>query len=263
MQVITLLTDFGSRDWFVGAMKGVIAAIAPDARVIDLTHEIPPGDVRAGAFTLRAAAPCFPSGAIHMVVVDPGVGSDRRALAIRTAAGIFLGPDNGVLAWAVSASGAAPVEVRHLANRTWWRCDPPSRTFHGRDIFAPAAAHLAAGAPFAGAGPIAEKWQQLPWPEVVRQERGCAGEVVYVDRFGNAITNLPTDVLPSGVDHAAVRIHAGSSRDVPWRECYAAVPVGSTVAVAGSSGLIEVAINGGDAARTLGLRVGSPVSVAW
>ncbi len=163
---ITLTTDFGLSDWFVGAMKGVIHGAAPKVTVIDLTHGIPGGDIRAGAFALAAGLHCFPLGTIHVAVVDPGVGSGRRAIAAQTGDCIFVGPDNGVLSWALARQDAC--EVRHIANAALFR-KPLSQTFHGRDIFAPVAARLATGLPFADVGPIITDYQILPWPLVERR----------------------------------------------------------------------------------------------
>ncbi len=261
MAVITLTTDFGTQDWFVGTMRGVIAGLAPEARVIDLCHDVTPGDIRAGAFTMAAAVDYFPEGSVHVAVIDPGVGSERQAITIQTDHATLVGPDNGVLSWAVRNHVVR--EVRALTNPAWWRI-PVSRTFHGRDIFAPAAAHLAAGAPFAEAGEMITDFVRLPWPEPVSTSRSCAGEVLHVDRFGNAITNIPSPGVPAangGPDTATVRLPG--NRTVPLGDCYANVDVGHAVAVIGSSGFVEIAINRGDAARTLGLVPGTPVVLVW
>ncbi|NIP93283.1 MAG: SAM-dependent chlorinase/fluorinase [Akkermansiaceae bacterium] len=260
MSMITLTTDFGTRDWFVGTMKGVIAGLAPEARLIDLTHEVPPGDIRGGAFALAAAAPFFGAGTIHVAVVDPGVGSRRRAIAIRSKEAVFVGPDNGVLSWALR--DAQVEETRSLDNREWF-LDPVSRTFHGRDIFAPVAARLAAGALFAEAGDPTDEYVRLPWPPVHRRENGLSGEILYVDRFGNAITNLPAAKLaPEALANGEVHLRCGALH-IPLCRCYADAPVGSPVAVAGSGGLLELAINGGDFATHHGLAEGTPVEARW
>ena len=255
--IVTLTTDFGAQDWFVGVMKGVILSRAPAASLVDLTHEIPPGDVRAAAFVLRSSLDCFPAGTIHVVVVDPGVGSDRRALGIRTDSAVLLGPDNGVLSWALpEASGWA---ARQLTNSRLWR-GSPSATFHGRDIFAPVAGFLAHGGRFERIGDEVTTWWRLPWPEP-RERRGrLHGQVLYVDRFGNAITNLPgaaTTALAMAGTRVWVEYAAG--RRCELKPCYAAVGPGEPVAVVGSTGFVELAVNGGHAANRLGLRVGSTV----
>lgn len=256
LPVITLTTDFGLQDPFVGILKGGIWSRCPAASIADLTHQIPPGDIRAGAFALHCAHRFFPRGTVHVAVVDPGVGGPRAALAVRTAQGYFLGPDNGLLSWAVEQAGE--IEVRRLENeRLWLR--PVSATFHGRDVFAPVAAHLAGGGRFAEVGPRAEEWVRLPWPEPCAEAGGWRGEVLYVDRFGNALTNLPA-ALAEGPGPAHLQLPG--RRRVPVRGYYGAVPRGAAVAVPGSSGFLEVAIHGGDAARRFNLRPGTPVFFA-
>ncbi len=255
--ILTLTTDFGLRDAFVGILKGVILSRCPEARLVDLTHGLAPGDVRAGAFVLLSACRFFPRGAIHLAVVDPGVGSGRAALAARTPEAIFLGPDNGLLSWALA--GAREVEVRRLTcERLWLR--PVSATFHGRDIFAPVAAHLAAGGRFEQVGEQVTDWVRLPWPEPRCEAGDWLGKVLYVDHYGNAITNLPNALTESASAHLALRV--AGRRAVPLGSFYQAVPAGQAVVVPGSSGYLEIAINGGSAARALGLEVGSPIRLA-
>lgn len=254
--LLTLTTDFGLQDPFVGVMKGVILARCPGACIVDLTHGLPPGDVRAGAFALLTAHRFFPPGTVHVAVVDPGVGSGRPAVAARTPAAFFLGPDNGLLSWALSR--VEPVEVRRLENARLW-LQPVSATFHGRDVFAPVAAYLAGGGRFETVGPRVTNWVRLPWPAPGKTSAGWRGEVVYVDRFGNAITNLPATALAGPMSGACVQLPA--RRRVPLGAFYQAVPPGRSVAVPGSSGFVEIAINGGNAARALRLRVGTPVTL--
>ncbi len=257
MSVITLTTDFGTRDWFAGTMKGVICRFAPEVPVIDLTHEVPPGDVRSGAFDLAAAVPYFPHGTIHIAVVDPGVGSARLAIALRTAHAIFIGPDNGVLSWAVREE---PVEeMRQLTNREWF-LEPVSRTFHGRDIFAPVAARLAAGARFEEAGDPLDDFVRLPWPALKSGTRRATGEIVHIDRFGNAITNLPAEIIPP--ESEVVRMRCGGTT-VCAHACYSDVAPGEPLGLAGSSGLLELAVNGGDFADHFGVGEGDRVEAAW
>jgi hypothetical protein len=257
MKAITLTTDFGTRDWFAGAMKGVILGIAPRANVIDLTHEIPPGDVRAGAFALMAAARPFPRGTIHVTVVDPGVGSERAAIAVRTGNFTFVGPDNGVLSLALAREKIQ--SVRRLENKKYF-LPTVSATFHGRDVFAPVAAHLSRGVALKELGPEADNFVRLDWPAARRAGLKVRGEVVYLDRFGNAITNIATELLAG---------QGGGKKEVlfrrrllcPLAEFYQAAPVGLPVAVIGSSGFLEIAINGGNAAKQLRLKVGETVEL--
>lgn len=255
-RIVTLTTDFGLEDWFVGTLKAVLLGRCPNLHIVDLTHATPPGDIPAGAFALRMACGYFPPGSIHVAVVDPGVGSSRPALAARTPDATFVGPDNGLLSWALA--GAARVEVRRLENPDFW-LTPVSATFHGRDVFAPVAAHLAAGGAFARIGPVVTDWVRLPWPEPRRLSTGWEGEVVYVDRFGNAITNLPAS-LAAAEPRTGLRVLAGE-RSLPVGTCYQSVAPGEAVAVAGSTGLIELAVRDGSASGTLGVRRGDQVAL--
>jgi len=255
VNLITLTTDFGTQDWFVGTMKGVIASIAPEVRVIDLTHEVPPGNIRAGAFALAAAHRFFPKGSIHVVVVDPGVGSHRNAMAVHTASGVFVGPDNGVLSWALAKEKIRA--IRSLENEAYF-LKPISMTFHGRDVFAPAAAHLSHGVPVQKLGPALKDFIRLDWPKPLERQGGFVGEVIYNDRFGNAITNLEGALLRSASE-ATCEVQARRRQVCPVATHYQAVAPKSPVAVVGSSGFLEIAVNGGSAASALGIRVGTRV----
>jgi len=258
MSLITLTTDFGLRDWFVGTMKGVIAGIAPRASVIDLTHDIPPGDIQSGAFALAAGCRYFPKGTVHVAVVDPGVGSRRRAIAVKTTNYLFVGPDNGVLSFALRKQRIK--NIRLIENQDLF-LHPVSRTFHGRDIFSPVAAHLSAGLPFSKLGPVLEKYTQLSWPEPRFGKARVEGEVIYLDRFGNAITNLDAESLRT-LDAASLEVHTLGRCLCPIAEFYQAVPAGKPVAVIGSSGLLELAVNGGSAKKILRLKIGTPITVS-
>lgn len=256
MHIITLTTDFGTRDWFVGTMKGVILGIAPRAEVVDLTHEIPPGDIRAGAFALAAACRFFPKGTVHVALVDPGVGGTRRAIVVQTTKYIFVGPDNGVLSWALANEKIK--SVHRLENSNYF-LRPVSRTFHGRDIFAPVAAHLCRGTPIRKLGPAQNDFVRLPWPQPrVRKDR-IDGEVVFIDRFGNAITNIANlSLKPRG----QLEVFLGRTRLCSVGTFYQSVRAGKAVAVPGSSGFLEIAVNGGSAATQFGLHAGTAVSVS-
>ncbi len=189
--IITLLTDFGLEDGYAAAMKGVILGIRPDARIVDISHLVPPRDVRAGAFVLASTCGFFPAGTVHVAVVDPGVGTARAAVAIRTPRYFFVGPDNGLFSLALQRE--TTWESRTLENPAY-RLPEVSSTFHGRDIFAPAAAHLAQGAPFEEFGPPCTL--SVPdWTAVVRSGESCTGEIIHVDHFGNAVTNLTRECL--------------------------------------------------------------------
>ena len=253
MSGITLTTDFGLRDWFVGTMKGVIARLAPKANVIDLTHEIPAGDVRAGAFALAAGCRFFPRGTVHLAVVDPGVGSVRKAIAVQTADYLFVGPDNGVLSWALLKEKVRA--IRSLENETYF-LPMVSQTFHGRDIFAPVAAHLSRGLPARRLGSALDDFVRLPWAEPQKHDNCITGEVVHIDRFGNAITNLDAALLRV---HAVCEVYGKRRWRCPLREFYQAAPAGKPCAVPGSSRFIEIAVNGGSAEKLLGLRRGTRI----
>ncbi len=255
--MITLITDFGEQDWFVGTIKGVIACIHPEARVVDITHQIPAGDIKAGAFALAASCRYFQHGTIHVVVVDPGVGTDRKALAVRTSRFLFVAPDNGVLSWALRTEDIK--DIRVLENSEYF-LQPASHTFHGRDVFAPVAAHLSKGAAIRGLGPAAPNLVQLEWPEAISRGGLVEGEVVYIDRFGNALTNIENRIAEPAHERNVSVYRSGRllARVLP---SYQSVPTGKIVAVPGSAGFLEVAVNGGNAARRLGLKVGTRLSM--
>jgi S-adenosylmethionine hydrolase len=256
--LITLLTDFGTRDSFVGVMKGVILTRCPAARLVDLTHEIAPGDIAAGALALRWAVEHFPPDTVHLAVVDPGVGSARRPLVLRGSEALYVGPDNGLL-WLAAARDGEP-EVWEIDLSRWHR--PVSATFHGRDVFAPAAARLAAGEPpeaFCRPARDAVRWE---WPAPECQGESARGIVIYMDRFGNGITNLSPAAL-GGPEGGERRFHVAGREIIGPSAAYSAVPEGAPAIVLGSTGLYEIAVNRGHAAERLGLQVGSPVTVEW
>ena len=257
MSIITLTTDFGAADPFVGIMKGVIAGRAPTARVIDLTHGVPPHDVLAGALILRHSVPYFPRSTIHLAVVDPGVGSERRALCVETAGALLVGPDNGLL------SLAAPrIEIRRIIHLTaeHFFLSPRSATFHGRDVFAPVAAALAAGTPVEKVGSEVRDMQRLDLPPVVREGHALRGQVIYVDHFGNLVTNVSAADL-AGLAVRAPSIGIGNVRLRGVAPSYAAVQRGEPVAVVNSWGLVELAVREGSARDQLGASVGAAVVI--
>jgi S-adenosylmethionine hydrolase len=251
--VVTLLTDFGTRDGYVGAMKGVILSLAPQATIVDITHDIPPQDIAAAAFVLAQAAPLYPPGTIHVVVVDPGVGGRRRGVIVPSGGQIFVAPDNGVL------SLAAPVERGWAISAPDFRRPDVSPTFHGRDVFAPAAARLCAGAVPADAGPsIMLEGRLAPRPVLFSNDgRKVTGHVVHVDRFGNLVTDIAAQILPY---RPAVRI--GSVEIPRVSVTYEDVPSGEPVAYIGSAGTLEVAVRDGSATDVLDVARGAPVVVS-
>lgn len=252
MTIVTLTTDFGLADSYVAAMKGVILGIAPQARIVDITHQIAPQDVRAAAFVLAGALPYFPADAVHLVVVDPGVGSARRPIAVQSGPTRFVGPDNGVFTPALTAG--QPLVVQ-LENQQYWR-PAVSRTFHGRDIFAPVAAHLAAGAPLAALGAPVRDPVLLESAEPVRLANGVLrGQIVHADRFGNLISNIPAGWL-AGQEWT---VHIAGQSLVGVQPAYASVPEGQMLALVTSNDTLEVAVRGGSAAEMLAVAAGEPI----
>lgn len=253
--LVTLLTDFGLTDSYVGQLKGALLAVAPNALLVDLTHAVPPQDIRSGAFHLWAAVPVFPPGTIHLAVVDPGVGSRRRAIAARARRGdVFVGPDNGLLGPAIDRLGGLVAAVE-LREPRFWRTEI-SGTFHGRDVFAPVAAHLSGGVALEALGPkLPMLDRSIVFPEPSRRGRVLTGEVLHVDTYGNLITNLPASVLPPGFE---VRV---GNRRIKRATSYAAVEAGALLAVVGSSALLEISVRDGDARRVLRARVGTRVTI--
>jgi hypothetical protein len=253
MNAITLLTDFGDRDGFVAAMKGVIACLAPGAAIHDAAHGVPPGDVRAAAWALSQYWRLWPEGTIHVAVVDPGVGTERAALLARADGRLLLAPDNGLLALVAAEADRFEAFALRADVR---RPDGHSATFHGRDVFACAAGRLAAGhAPDSlCGGPVG--LADAAWAGPDRAGAGVLhGEVIHVDRFGNAVTNLRPGDLPAG----AWRLAAGRTELARLERTYGDVTPGAPLAYEGSSGRIEIAIRGGSAEKGLDLRRGTPI----
>lgn len=262
---IAMLTDFGERDAYVGIMKGIIAGICPAARVIDLTHGIPAQDVRDGAWQLLSAYAYFPDGTIFLCVVDPQVGTRRRAIGVRAGAYCFIGPDNGLLAWAVAAAAGERAPMGHVIEDPQYRLSDVSATFHGRDVFAPAAAHCAAGVPLDAFGPSLETWTALDFPEVEASRHGVlVGTVVHVDRFGNIVTNIPRrtieDLRATQPDKPVVLQFRGAHVE-HIVNTYAEAPVGEVIALFGSTGYLELAINGGNAQHRFNASVGETITL--
>ena len=244
-RLITLLTDFGTADGYVGEVKGTLLTLAPGARLVDVAHDLPAGDVAAGCYVLGRVWRAFPEGTVHLAVVDPGVGSARRALAVEAAGQYFVAPDNGLLSDVLDAAPARVVSLVAPAGA--------SRTFHGRDVFAPVAARLAGGAPLLDVG--------VPLSDPVRLERArltvegsdLVGAVIHVDRFGTLITNIPHDRVARA---ATVRV---AGRGFPLGATFADVPPAEPVAFIGSGGTVEIAVRDGRADVVLGVSRGTEV----
>jgi S-adenosylmethionine hydrolase len=255
--IITLMTDFGMEDGYVASMKGVVLTICPEARLVDISHLIPPQDVRAGAFLLSRVYRYFPEATIHLAVVDPGVGTERKALAIETGGHFFIGPDNGLFTW-VLKGGSIP-RVISMENPAYRRSEVSS-TFHGRDIFAPAAAYLAKGEPLSSFGSPCVPWQAA-WGSIIKTREALLGEVIYIDHFGNLITNIGRSDLESLAPAGERVIMVGNLPVTRVVNTYGEAEPQSTVALIGSSDNLEIALALGSAAAKLGIEVGTPVSV--
>ncbi len=257
MTVVTLTTDFGSSDGFAGTLKGVIWSICPDAHIADISHAVPPQDVLAGAQVLARAYGFFPVGSVHLAVVDPGVGTSRRAIAARIGWHLFVGPDNGLFTpiYDDALRNEWLVEIVELTNPRY-RLPEVSRTFHGRDIFAPAAAHLAAGVPLADLGPVVKDPVRIELPQARRTPSGWIAHVVAVDHFGNLASDLEAASL-SGKETFRIR-----GREVAGMvPSYGSREPGSLVALADSEGRLEIAVVNGSAAELLGAKVGDVIEV--
>ena len=254
--LITLTTDFGYRDSFAGIMKGVIKRINPDVQVIDLTHGVPPQDIMAAALTLRHSVPYFSDGAIHVVVIDPGVGGTRRPVLIECGGNYFIGPDNGVLSLAVRNKQKLVIEPTNSE----YFLRPTGSTFHGRDIFAPVAAHLSRGVPLRAFGGLSPSIIELQVPEVVREQNVLRGEIIYIDGYGNLFTNIDERDLAT-LPRNQIQISVGSTSIGNLKASYDSVEVGQLTAVINSWGVLEIAQYNGNAQQSCGAKVGDRVVV--
>lgn len=253
--LVALLSDFGTQDWYVACMKAVILSRCPGAQLVDITHEIPAQDVIAGACTLAASFPWFPSATVFLCVVDPGVGSARPLIAVRAGGRVLVGPDNGLLGL-VLAQTPRPRIVR-LTERRFW-LPRPSRTFHGRDILAPVAAALARGAALERFGPPTTRFQPLSLPVPRRRGRRVSGCIVHIDRFGNLLTNLPAQLAATTAGRPTIRFGRREARVV---SSYAEGRYGELLALVGSSGYLELAMRDGSAAKRLRARRGAALTL--
>jgi S-adenosylmethionine hydrolase len=289
--LLTLLTDFGTRDYYVAAVKGTVLRLAPGTQVVDISHELPPGDIAEAAFLLAAAAPAFPAGTVHLAVVDPGVGSQRRILAVETAAARFLAPDNGLLTPLLPGARVVSVERQDLF------LQGAAATFHGRDRFAPLAAFLLGGGAAADLGPEIADPILLERLEPRREPGLLAGVVVHIDRFGNLVTDIPAEWLPAAVaaaegrqsttahppaprtpqtfpvpahrtaNNAAIETQVvarvGSHTAVHLAGHYHEIPRHEVALLMGSLGTLELAMRGEDLSRRWGVTTGAAVQVRW
>lgn len=255
--VITLLTDFGLSDHFAGVMKGVILAIAPDARIVDISHEVTPFEIAEGGFLIAQSWRYFPKGTIHVCVVDPGVGSNRRPILVEAGGHYFVAPDNGLLT--MIYAGTEP-KVRHITAGKYF-LQPVSNTFHGRDVFAPVAAHLAKGVLPSRFGKPVDDYAKLAFDRPVRTaRRGWTGSVLKIDRFGNLTTNFLAKDFPY-VEQQAFQMIVGLKAVDKLASNYATASIGELFLIVGSSGYLEVAASQANAARILGCGAGAPVEL--
>jgi S-adenosylmethionine hydrolase len=239
--VITLLTDFGTADYFVGAVKGAILSVNPRAVIVDITHEVPPQDIEGGAFTLLAAYKTFPAGTIHVGVVDPGVGSERRPIIVSASEQFFVGPDNGLFTYICDREPSH--RIVHVTSERYYR-SPVSTTFHGRDIFAPVAATLSNGVALEDFGEQIDDAVRLPSLKTPLR-------IIHIDRFGNCVTNITS---------AEKSIVINGQRISDFRQFYGEGDDKSLFAIRGSAGFLEISVNGGSAAKVLGAKRGDEVS---
>jgi S-adenosyl-L-methionine hydrolase (adenosine-forming) len=254
--LITLLSDFGDQDVYVGVMKGIIARVNPRLTVIDLTHQIPAQAIGIASFHLAIAYRHFPRGTVHVAVVDPGVGSHRRGVAVQIAEGFLVGPDNGL--WTGVLQQSPAIAAVELTQPQYWYTSQPSSTFHGRDIFAPVGAHLAMGVDLQALGPAIAPPDliQLSLPEWVQRGSTITGSIQAVDGFGNLITNIPGECLQGrrwSVNLGNVKIESGG--------IYSDSPPGELLSLVGSHGWLEIAVNGGNAHQRLQQAYGARVQV--
>ena len=254
--LIIMITDFGFKDFYVGAMKGAMYKVFPQAKIDEISHEVPKFDIKEGAYTLAKAAPEFPMGTVFVGVIDPGVGTQRKPIAMKTKNGnYFVAPDNGLLTLIGETMGV--VEVREITNSDIMRQDVQSSTFHGRDIFGPTAAHLAKGFAFEKVGPVLKEYARLPISFAKMVDGVVIGQIDVIDEYGNAITNIRPDLFEKlGIQGGqTIEVEFSTQRKIRCKyvKAYGDVPVGDYVGLFGSSGVFEIAINQGDLAEQLKL----------
>jgi S-adenosylmethionine hydrolase len=263
-RIVTLLSDFGIRDAYVAAMKGVMLSIDSSLHLVDVSHSIAAQDVMEGAFVLRNAAWEFPAGTVHLVVVDPGVGTGRHALAVEIKGHCFVGADNGLFTLLdASEDGEFSGRAVILDKPDFWRVPEPSNTFHGRDVFAPVAAHLASGRRLEEVGTPTSHIMKLRWALPFADGQGLQGWVVQVDHFGNCITNITRSIYKSHYSDRRPKCYVGTSILEGLRTTYDDAASGEPIILFGSSGFLEVAVNKGNASELLSIRKGDPINIVF
>ncbi len=255
--VITLTTDFGLSDPFVGVMKGVILNLAPSAELIDITHQIEPQNIKQAAWVLESAHAYFPKNTVHLVVVDPGVGSERRPIAVKTKSATFVGPDNGVLTPAIEPAS----RVYELTNKKYF-LDAPSSTFHGRDVFAPCAAWIARGTPLSKMGRKINDPHVLEFPQPTFHKNTITGEIIYIDRFGNCISNISSELLNATFQlNDPLTLKIGKTRIHDFASHYSQCKPEEVGCLINSCGKVEIFCREGNAANKLKCTVGTPITL--
>ncbi len=259
-KIVALTTDFGLKDPYVAEMKAVILSVCPNAVIVDVTHEVERFNIRMGAYVLAAAAPYFPKNTIHVAVVDPGVGGQRRSIIIHTERGFFVGPDNGLMFMAAEKQGI--VAIREITNPK--RMLPKvSNTFHGRDVFASTAGHLANGVSLTDFGPEIRDVFKPEFANVKQEENGLVGEVIIVDGFGNIITNINQSEMAAFQEESIVNVELSKSKLIlGFHKSYAEAKVGEALVLVGSQGFVEIAVNQGSAAANFGAKPGDKVRLS-
>jgi S-adenosylmethionine hydrolase len=238
-------------------MKGVILEKAPEARLVDISHEIPSQDIMAGSWVLKNSAMLFPSGTVHLVVIDPGVGTPRKPVALQVKDQFFVGPDNGIFSLLTEEYDFKAVE---LTNSSFWRSNP-SKTFHGRDIFAPVAAHLFKGVDLTELGTPLDDLETYRWAVPIADKDGIQGWIIHIDKFGNLVTNISDSLIDEVIKRKATKLYVGNTILDEITETFGSVPEGEPVAYIGSAGMLEIAINKGNAQEMLGVQKGAQISL--
>jgi S-adenosylmethionine hydrolase len=260
MTVITILSDFGLSDGYVASMKGVILSIFPEVRIVDISHSIERHDIVAGAFILASVVHYFPKDTVHLAVIDPGVGTQRRGIVITSKNCMFVGPDNGVLVPSANRKGI--INVRSISNKEMV-LEHPSDTFHGRDIFAPVAAYLASGKEVGAVGPEIDEYIRLQLPESTVRDRVIEGQIIHIDRFGNLITNILKETLQEiNVGESIVVEIRDRKSPIKIRSSYGYGEPGELLATVGGTGFLEISVNQGDASRYTGGRKGTKIRIS-
>jgi len=258
--MISLISDFGEKDGWVGTMKGVILGINPEARIVDISHRVTPGDILEASLILQASFPFFPGGTVHLCVVDPGVGSERRAIVVATPSYTFVGPDNGLFTPIYQRGDFQALEI---INRALFYSPQPSQTFHGRDIFAPVAAHLSLGLALEEVGPQIADVVKVDLPSPLVGSKEIRGEVIYVDRFGNLTTNITKELFERKVRANPFELRTGKRVLKALARSYADIAKGKLLAHWGSWGYLELSVNQGSAQKLLSATKGTKLTIRY